>query len=606
MAAVRASSFPSFDPADMESDSGSTDSGTDDVLGLTDRWERSKHRRKWCKLRAVAWVLGRMAAKRKALAGTGGGEIAEAERREDSSSASTSAPEPTSTRGTPPSGQWKDHTSLPDDMETINTNEPQPLGFFGKRIAEAEWARKQSIVVGAGYIENSESGGSLQAQAQTLSRKRGFWAWVATLRNQVWELMSNPDSGFWAYTVSMGILFLIVISSITFCLETMEEFASWKPIFSTLDFICGASFTVEYVLKLVTAPHAWSFVKAPMNVIDLVAILPFITSIFTFVLSTIIDDGGGGIEGTQILRVIRLVRVFRVLKLGGRFSKMQVVGAAVYDSMDMLGMLGFLLLLSMILFSTLIYFCEKDRNPEGSTDPFHSIPASFWWCIVTLMTVGYGDVVPSTTAGQIVASAAMLASIIILALPISVIGANFTQQWVIYKDNEKMKEQADKLGPHFKELVRSMTEHNSVMEELLNEIRIIESQMEKLVTRIRNKLDKVKAEEENGNVERSDYSEDFQMQEPELDTAFEQANYLQEMLEERLKQIQLVSSEEFSNLLQLCSSRHKKAKNKIEEGRLIRDDVEELNEEVIEVQALIQASLVASSISFDNSRPKLT
>jgi hypothetical protein len=68
---------------------------------------------------------------------------------------------------------------------------------------------------------------------------------------------------------------------------------------------------------------------------------------------------------------------------------------------------------------------------------------------VTMMTVGYGDAVPMTVGGRIVASLTMLASIIILALPISVIGANFTQQWIIYKDEEKMKEQAVNLKPSF-------------------------------------------------------------------------------------------------------------------------------------------------------------
>lgn len=115
-----------------------------------------------------------------------------------------------------------------------------------------------------------------------------------------------------------------------------------------------------------------------MNLVDLVAILPFY-------IEKLAEDVGG-LGDTRILRIVRLVRVFRVLKLGGRFSKMQVVGGAVLDSMDMLGMLGFLLLLSMILFSTLIYICERDEESAG--DPFSSIPASFWWCIVTLMTVG--------------------------------------------------------------------------------------------------------------------------------------------------------------------------------------------------------------------------
>lgn len=82
----------------------------------------------------------------------------------------------------------------------------------------------------------------------------------------------------------------------------------------------------------------------------------------------------------------------------------------------------------------------------------------------------------------------MLASIIILALPISVIGANFTQQWIVFKDQMKMKEQAHKLKPCFVDMVRSLHEHNCVMEELLQEIRVIETNMTDTVALIRSKL----------------------------------------------------------------------------------------------------------------------
>ena len=118
------------------------------------------------------------------------------------------------------------------------------------------------------------------------------------------------------------------------------------------------------------------FIINGMNFIDLISILPFYLE---WMSST-----GGGMGDTRILRIIRLVRVFRVLKLGARFSKMQVVATAVAESVDMLGMLGFLLLLSMILFSSLVYFCEKGAEPFGLEDQFRSIPSSFWCVLLVL------------------------------------------------------------------------------------------------------------------------------------------------------------------------------------------------------------------------------
>ncbi|KAK3277987.1 hypothetical protein CYMTET_14045 [Cymbomonas tetramitiformis] len=466
---------------------------------------------------------------------------------------------------------------LEDSYEENQTafSEAQPDNDFAKSVAAALAEESQREC--QEKMNQVQELGSSKAEAASSS---GCCGWLQRFRGSVWDLMSEPDSSSAAKLISIGILLLIVFSSTTFCLETMDEFDDdmSKIIFLYGEYICIAAFTLEYVVKLITAPDAWGFFKAPMNLIDLVAILPFYIEV--------LSQGVGGLGSTRILRVVRLVRVFRVLKLGGRFSKMQVVVSAVWDSMDMLGMLGFLLLLSMILFSTLIYYCENGVVDEP--DPFRSIPSSFWWCIVTLMTVGYGDVVPNTTSGQLVASLAMLASIIILALPISVIGANFTQQWVIFKDTVKMKEQANVLEPHFKDLVRFLNEHNSVIEELMQEVRVTQGKLENLVSKIRTKLTTL----QRSSVAFPDLTcESDQGACAEIDADFYKSRYLQEMLEERVKHIQLVTSEEFNNLLQVCATKHKKASKKEEEVKLMGMDVAEVNKDVKDVQKHFLASL---------------
>ena len=195
-----------------------------------------------------------------------------------------------------------------------------------------------------------------------------------------------------------------------------------------------------------------------MNLVDLCAIVPFYLEIMILVL---VGSGGGGAP-TGVLRLFRLFRVFRVLKLGARMKKLEVVASSVFDSLDMLAMLVFLLALALVLFSTLIYFCEKgvwegsDPLDAYGGDPFASIPRAFWWCMVTLMTVGYGDVYPATVAGKVVASLTMIASVIITALPISVIGANFTQQWIVFKENDAAKERARTQLPTFKRFAAAL------------------------------------------------------------------------------------------------------------------------------------------------------
>ncbi|KAK3280967.1 hypothetical protein CYMTET_11217, partial [Cymbomonas tetramitiformis] len=329
------------------------------------------------------------------------------------------------------------------------------------------------------------------------------WGFVWNLlRIQLWSLMSDPDSSRAAYSISVTILILIMLSSVTFCLETMDEFKTdqSETAFSYIEVYCIVVFTVEFVLKLISAPRLREFCTSYLTVIDFVAILPFYIS-----LAASSVQGGG----TQILRVVRLVRVFRILRLGGRYGKIQVVAKAVVESLDMLAMMVFLLLLSIIIFSSLIYFSEKgtwdgdlqryirddelvmdeDGNPIGS--PFRSIPDSFWWCMVTLMTVGYGEIYPVTTYGKLVAAAAMVASVLIMALPISVIGTHFTQQWIEYKERAKYKD-SRRVTPYFLELVAKFDEHCTLLEDLLKRVFDLENEVMNTLFRLKDRLSQEK------------------------------------------------------------------------------------------------------------------
>mmetsp|Transcript_12093 Transcript_12093/g.25410 ORF Transcript_12093/g.25410 Transcript_12093/m.25410 type:complete len:612 (-) Transcript_12093:217-2052(-) len=432
---------------------------------------------------------------------------------------------------------------------------------------------------------------------------------VEQLRPIIWTLFSEPESSSFAFGLSMTILIFIVISSTTFCLESMEQFEndSATRIFLLLEYLCISVFTLEYLIKLWAAPERPAFVKNFMNLIDLAAILPFY-----FELAAASSD-----VDTRILRVLRLARVFRVFKLGGRFSKMQVVVTAVIDSMDMLGMLGFLLLLSMIFFSTLMYFCESGNALEGEEDHFRSIPASFWWCIVTLMTVGYGDAVPRSDFGRMVASLTMLASVIILALPISVIGANFTHHWMIYKDQLKLKELSGKLKCNLVELSSNIKLQLQVMDDLLREIEAIELKLTNIIATIRNKLAArsrknmnpgaspstsfrkgnqiplsplVGGKGQNGPGKDAESAEEGE-DDDGLQKYFMCAQLLREMLEERISQIQLISSDEYLHLLSQAMKLQKKASRKAEEGSLMGKQVSEVEQEVEEMQQLFHLSI---------------
>ncbi|KHN78054.1 Potassium voltage-gated channel subfamily B member 1 [Toxocara canis] len=164
------------------------------------------------------------------------------------------------------------------------------------------------------------------------------------------------------------------------------------PIFNYVENICVIYFTLEYVVRFWVAPRKWLFVKEFLNVIDLLAIAPFL---FELVLIFV------GISGENVRKVrwafltVRLLRVLRIVRIAklGRFSPgLANFALTIKNSKKQMQMVAIVMLTVVIFFSTLVYFLEKD---EPNTT-FTSIPASFWWAVVTMSTVGYGDSVPQT------------------------------------------------------------------------------------------------------------------------------------------------------------------------------------------------------------------
>ena len=134
-----------------------------------------------------------------------------------------------------------------------------------------------------------------------------------------------------------------------------------------------------------------------------------------------------------------------------------------------------------------------DDQCDVQESPFSSIPATFWWCIVTLMTVGYGDVVPVTAAGKVVAVLTMIQAVLLLSLPISVIGTEFTQQWLEFKSAAASVEKG-RLAPRFVALRKSLHAHNVVLDDILLRVRDSMFEMEEISLRLADKLSLKKME----------------------------------------------------------------------------------------------------------------
>ncbi|CAL8306384.1 unnamed protein product [Boreogadus saida] len=189
--------------------------------------------------------------------------------------------------------------------------------------------------------------------------------------------------------------------------------------FFLVESMCICWFSFELLMRFASAPSKTLFFKDVMNIIDFSAILPYFVTLCTELAK---DDDATPSGSLAIVRVIRLVRVFRIFKLSRHSKGLQILGQTLRASMRELGLLIFFLFIGVIIFSSAIYFAEADY----AETTFVSIPHAFWWAVVTMTTVGYGDMTPATMWGKLVGSMCAIAGVLTISLPVPVIVSNFS------------------------------------------------------------------------------------------------------------------------------------------------------------------------------------
>jgi hypothetical protein len=347
-----------------------------------------------------------------------------------------------------------------------------------------------------------------------------------------------------------------------------------KVALDVVEMVCQLIFTIEYALKIGCAPNKWKAIKDPLNFIDFVSIVPWYMEIcisgLTFGYS---GNQARNTSSARVLRIFRLFRVVKIFRLGSRARKIQVIILAVQDSADMFLILGFLLILGLVMFSALIYFAENGQAKglaPNEIDDFDSIPRAFWWCMVTLMTVGYGDAVPTTIWGKLVAALTMFGSVVITALPISVIGANFTQQWLAFKSKEQRKMIKLNIKSNSKSLIREMHAYAHIVTTLSEHISAMENEIVSEVNALRSTLLGVVRMSENTSFE------EVKAVCLTVDVRFSKLEDLREELEDLVETYELVSATEFSVALQQLKTVGNKMSKLHNTGALLDDDVGKL------------------------------
>ncbi|XP_059059753.1 potassium voltage-gated channel protein Shaker isoform X1 [Achroia grisella] len=288
-------------------------------------------------------------------------------------------------------------------------------------------------------------------------------------QRKIWLLFEYPESSQAARVVAIISVFVILLSIVIFCLETLPEFKHYKVFNTTtngtkieedevpditdpfflIETLCIIWFTFELIVRFLACPNKFNFFRDVMNIIDIIAIIPYFITLATVVAEeedtlnlprapvSPQDKSTNQAMSLAILRVIRLVRVFRIFKLSRHSKGLQILGRTLKASMRELGLLIFFLFIGVVLFSSAVYFAEA--GSENSF--FKSIPDAFWWAVVTMTTVGYGDMTPVGVWGKIVGSLCAIAGVLTIALPVPVIVSNFNYFYHRETDQEEMQSQ---------------------------------------------------------------------------------------------------------------------------------------------------------------------
>uniref|UniRef100_A0A8C6KSF8 Potassium voltage-gated channel, Shaw-related subfamily, member 3a n=1 Tax=Nothobranchius furzeri TaxID=105023 RepID=A0A8C6KSF8_NOTFU len=294
--------------------------------------------------------------------------------------------------------------------------------------------------------------------------------WWEVWQPRMWALFEDPYSSKYARYVAFGSLFFILLSISTFCLETHEAFNTIYNKTETItvdnvtrdeivyevvtdgwltyvEGVCVIWFTIEVMARVVFCPDKAEFFRSTLNIIDFVAIVPFYLEVALSGLSSKTAK-----DILSFLRVVRFVRILRIFKLTRHFVGLRVLGHTLRASTNEFLLLIIFLALGVLIFATMIYYAERIGADPG--DPtaaahtyFKNIPIGFWWAVVTMTTLGYGDMYPMTWSGMLVGALCALAGVLTIAMPVPVIVNNFGMYYSLAMAKQKLPKKRNKHIP---------------------------------------------------------------------------------------------------------------------------------------------------------------
>ncbi|MGC1631954.1 MAG: ion transporter [Gelidibacter sp.] len=244
--------------------------------------------------------------------------------------------------------------------------------------------------------------------------KRSNIHWKTRLHEIIYE--ADTPAG---KTFDVILLIAIIASIIFVMLESIKGFdARYHNFLNIAEWVITIIFTIEYIVRIISVKKPLKYIFSFYGIIDLLSTIPkYVSLVFA---------------GTQVLialRALRLLRVFRILKLTRYVGASNMLVTALKASRTKIFVFLFAVVILSVIFGTLMYFIEGDESG------FTSIPVSIYWCVVTLTTVGFGDIAPITPLGQFLATAIMILGYGIIAVPTGIVSAQY-----VYQNNNRIPE----------------------------------------------------------------------------------------------------------------------------------------------------------------------
>ena len=232
---------------------------------------------------------------------------------------------------------------------------------------------------------------------------------MSKFKNRLYEIVFEADTRA-GKAFDIALLIAILLSILVVILESVKGiYAKYGALLYALEWIITILFTIEYILRIYIIKKPTSYIFSFYGIIDLLSVLPsYIGLLFA------------GMSGLIVIRALRLLRIFRILKLNRYVTESKIIVSALKASRAKISVFLYSVVMLVIIIGTIMYLIEGEKGG------FTSIPQGIYWAIVTLTTVGYGDIAPITPIGKFIASFVMILGYAIIAVPTGIVTSHLT------------------------------------------------------------------------------------------------------------------------------------------------------------------------------------